>query len=135
MGKQIKKGIIPLAVALLISLPLTVSAVDVDEEDFNFQTTEDLYSLCSAPYDDPDFVASIYACKGYIAGAVDYHDGVSNRKNIKRLICYPKNTTLKEGRESFVAWAKENEGNTAIMQEQAVVGLVKALATKYPCSH
>ena len=134
MATHIPKGLITLAIALLISLPLTTSAVEVDEDDFNFVTTEDLYSLCSAPPDDPDFVASIYACKGYIAGAVDYHDGISNRKEMKRLICYPKNTTLKEGREAFVAWAREREGDTAIMQEQALIGLINALAAKYPCA-
>ena len=133
MSMQIKKGLISIATALLISMPLTISAVEVDKDDFNFLTTEDLYSLCSSPLDDPDFVAAIYSCKGYIAGAVDYHDGISNRKDMKRLICYPKNTTLKEGREAFVAWARDRESDTAIMQEQAVLGLVKALADKYPC--
>lgn len=121
------------AIMLLVSLPLTVSAAELEEEDFHFKTTEDLYSLCSVAPDHPDFVASIYACKGYVAGAVDYHDGVSDRKNLKRLICYPDKTTLKEGREAFVAWANSKKDDPEMMQEQAVVGLVRALATRYPC--
>lgn len=121
------------AFILLVSLPLTVNAVELEEEDFDFKTTEDLYSLCSVAPDHPDFVASIYACRGYIAGAVDYHDGVSKDKKFKRLICYPAATTLKEGREAFVAWANARKDDAALMQELAVVGLVKALASQYPC--
>lgn len=133
MRVQSKARLLSWALVLLIGLPLTVSAVELEEEDFNFKTTEDLYSLCSVSPDHPDFVASIYACKGYIAGAVDYHDGVSDRKNLKRLICYPAATTLKEGREAFVAWAGSRKDDQELMQEQAVVGLVRALANRYPC--
>jgi hypothetical protein len=58
---------------------------------------------------------------------------VSDRKHLKRLICYPKGATVTDGREAFVEWGKRNLSNKKRMDELAVVGLVRALAEKYPC--
>lgn len=133
MQNKVKRKYFVLTFIFFAILPFSIGAVELNEDDFNFVTTEDLYSLCSIEADHPDYAPSIYACRGYIAGAVDYHDGVSNNKDMKRLICYPEKTTLKDGREAFVAWAKTREGDPDIMQDQAVIGLVTALATRYPC--
>jgi hypothetical protein len=64
---------------------------------------------------------------------VRYHDEVSDRKHLKRLVCYPQGTTIGDGRTAFLAWAKENAGNAKRMDEVPVVGLVRALANAYPC--
>jgi hypothetical protein len=78
------------------------------------------------------FVAS-FACRGFIEGVVQSHDAVSDRRNLKRLICYPKTATVEDGRAAFVAWARPRVGDAALMEELPVVGLVRALAAKYPC--
>lgn len=108
-------------------------ALGVEDQDFNFKTTEDLYRVCSV---DPEAVESVpasFACRGFIGGAIQYHDALTDRKHLKRLICYPKTATFADARAAFVAWAGRNAGNQSRMNEVAVVGLVRALAETYPC--
>lgn len=110
------------------------SALAVQDEDMSFDTTEDLYQVCSVEPGAAESVAASFACRGFIEGAVQYHDAVADRRNLKRLICYPSTATVADGRAAFVAWAKRNAGNATLMNEVPVVGLVRALAEKYPCN-
>jgi hypothetical protein len=123
-------SIIGLALGALIGAS---SALAIENEDIDFDTTEDLYQVCSVPPGAPEYAVASFACRGFIEGAVQYHDAVSDRENLKRLICYPKTATVEDGRAAFVAWAKSRVGMPARMEELPVVGLVRALADKYPC--
>jgi hypothetical protein len=105
------------------------TAIAVEADDLRFDTTEDLYQVCAA---DPSSPAQL-ACTGFIEATVQYHDGVANKRDMKRLICYPEGTTVANGRRVFVAWAEANKGDAELMGEQPVVGLVRALAKAYPC--
>jgi len=127
----------PISAALAAGLMagvLSTPQAAVTEEDFHLESTEDLYQVCSVGSDASDYIPAIYECRGFIRGAVGYHDAVSDRKNLKRLICYPQSATLADGRLAFVDWAKANIDDQELMREAPVVGLVRALATKYPCS-
>lgn len=64
---------------------------------------------------------------------MQYHDGISSHNKLKRLICYPSNATIEDGKQAFVAWAKQHAGDKKLMTEQPVVGLMRSLAAKYPC--
>jgi hypothetical protein len=121
-----------LGLLLTVAIPLTTLAVE--EANFDLETTADLYALCSVKADNPDYLPSHWACKGFIEGAVQYHDGVSDQTHLKRLICYPETATISDGKASFVAWGTENLDNTEYMNEIPVIGLVRALSAKYPCS-
>ena len=70
------------------------SAIAVQDEDIDFDTTEDLYQVCSVEPGTQEHIAASFACRGFIEGAVQYHDAVSDRKNLKRLICYPQTATV-----------------------------------------
>jgi hypothetical protein len=111
------------------------SAAAVQDEDIDFDTTEDLYQVCSVEDSDPAYVPAAFACRGFIEGAVQYHDAVTKRENLKRLICYPKSATVADGRMAFVAWAKKHLNDEKRMEEMPVIGLVRALAAKYPCKN
>lgn len=119
--------------AAVTALLISQSAIAVQDENINFDTTEDLYQVCSVEPGAPEYVPASFACRGFIHGAVQYHDAVTDRKKLKRLICYPKSATIADGSMAFVAWAKKNAGNETLMNEKPVVGLVRALAEKYPC--
>lgn len=101
----------------------------VEAEDLRFDTTENLYRVCAS---DPSSPAQL-ACTGFIEATVQYHDGVVDRTQMKRLICYPSATTIADGRIAFVAWAEAKMDDAELMSEQPVVGLVRALAEAYPC--
>jgi hypothetical protein len=109
------------------------AALAVQDEDMSFDTTEDLYQVCSVQPGAAEYVAASFACRAFIEAAVQYHDAVADRRQLKRLICYPATATISDGRAAFVAWAERNAGDNALMNELPVVGLVRALAAKYPC--
>ena len=111
----------------------TQPATAVEDDDLRFDTTDDLYAVCAVSASDPEYPVANQACRAFIEAAVQYHDAVSDRKNLRRLICYPKSATIQDGKEAFVAWAKKNAGDKNLRKEIPVVGLVRALASKYPC--
>ncbi len=106
---------------------------DIGENNFSLQTTRDLYELCSAPTDHPDYASANYSCRFFLEATVQYHDAVSNGKSFKRRICYPPTATLEDARIAFVAWAKANARSKVLMKKMAVMGVVRALEDKYPC--
>jgi hypothetical protein len=124
------KGVLCVAAAAAMAAQ---TAQAVEDEDLNFDTTEDLYQVCAVTPDQPEYVAASFACRGFIEAAVQYHDQVTDRRNLKRLICYPQGASIADGRTAFVAWARANAGDAKLMGEAPVVGLVRALAAKYPC--
>lgn len=105
----------------------------VDDDDLRFDTTDELYHVCSVPADAPEYPLANQACRAFIEAAVQYHDSVSDRKRLPRLICYPKSATIQDGKDAFVAWARKNAGNKRLMGELPVIGLVRSLGDKYPC--
>ncbi len=121
-----------LVIALLsFAVPLAVNAAD--KMDFKLDNTRQLFNLCAVSPDDPLYIPAIYACRGFIEAAVQYHDAVSDRKHLKRLICYESDTSIEDGRLAFVDWAQAHQEDETHMTEQPVIGLVRALAEKYPC--
>jgi len=105
----------------------------VQDEDIQFDTTEDLFQVCSVPAGAPESISASFACRAFIEATVQYHDAVTDRQNLKRLICYPKGATIADGQEAFLAWAKKHQQDAEMMNEMPVVGLVRALAGRYPC--
>jgi hypothetical protein len=119
--------------AAVLTLAVATPAAAIEDKNISFETTEDLYRVCSVDAADPSFTAAQVACTAFIEATVQYHDAVSNRKQLKRLICYPQGTTIADGRTAFLAWAQKNAGDAKRMAETPVVGLVRALAKAYPC--
>jgi hypothetical protein len=119
---------------LVASVLLAQPAWAVDNDDLRFDNTEDLFQICKVEADQPDYAVASFACRGFIEGAVQYHDAVTDRRNLKPLICYPKGTTVADGRAAFVAWAQKHSSNAKLMGELPVIGLVRALAAAYPCN-
>jgi hypothetical protein len=120
-------------IAGAVGLALSGSLLAAQDEDFNFDTTEDLYQVCSTTPENPENIPATFACRAFIEATVQYHDAVSDRKKMKRLVCYPSTATIGDGRRAFLAWAEANSGNKTLMGEVPVVGLIRALAAKYPC--
>ena len=120
--------------AALLTLAMVHPATAVEEKNFSFDTTEDLYRVCSVDAADPTHTAAQVACTAFIEATVQYHDAVSNKKQLKRLVCYPQGATIADGRTAFLAWAQKHAGDAKLMGELPVVGLVRALAKAYPCT-
>jgi len=122
----------PLVVAAILAFwPGMASAID--KRHFWLSDTVDLLELCTTPVDDPLRPEAINYCMAYIDGAVDYHDAISDHKDLPRLICYPSTANLEQGVLVFIGWAQANQGDKKLMDEPTVIGVVKALADKWPC--
>ena len=122
------------ASAALLAFAMAQPVAAIEDKNIAFDTTEDLYRVCSVDAADPSYTAAQVACTAFIKATVEYHDLVSNQKQLKRLICYPQGTTIADGRTAFLAWAQKNAGDAKLMGELPVVGLVRALAKTYPCT-
>ncbi|MGE5837662.1 MAG: Rap1a/Tai family immunity protein [Acidobacteriota bacterium] len=105
----------------------------VDTGNFTLKTTEDLYRVCSATPDDPLRREAVNFCAGFLLGAVSYHDAITDRENLKRLICYPPTAPRDQGIQAFIDWAATHQGDQKFMNDPAVVGAVRGLAAKWPC--
>jgi hypothetical protein len=129
-----KKPSLPavLAAAAILGV-LARPAAAVQDDDLRFDTTDDLYRVCSVTAGEAEYPVANQACRAFIEAAVQYHDAVTDRKKLKRLICYPKSATVQDGKDAFVAWARKNARSEKLMGEIPVVGLVRSLASKYPC--
>ena len=101
--------------------------------DFALKTTEDLYRICSVAPDDPLRREALDFCEGFLLGVVSYHDAVTSRENLKRLICYPSTATRDQGIQAFVDWATSHQTDQKFMNDPAVLGAVRGLAAKWPC--
>ena len=121
------------ASAALLTLAIAQPAAAIEDKYFSFGTTEDLYRVCSDDAADPAYTAAQVACTAFIEATVQYHDAVSGKKELKRLICYPQGTTIADGRTAFLAWAEKNASDAKRMAELPVVGLMRALSKAYPC--
>jgi hypothetical protein len=105
----------------------------VDMTNFTLKTTEDLYRICSVASDDPLHQESVDFCEGYLLGVVSYHDAVTDREHLKRLICYPQTATRDEGIQAFIDWAASHQQDRKFMDDPPVFGAVRGLAAKWPC--
>jgi hypothetical protein len=122
-----------IATALLAVLSASPAVRALDDNTFNYKTTKDLIEVCTAGLDAQADEPAAFACRAFIVATVQYHDAVSDRKKMKRLICYPKTATVTNARDTFLAWGKKNADNAKHMNEAPVVGLVRALAESSPC--
>ena len=119
--------------AALCALGLVQPATAIEDADFQFNTTQDLAAICSVASGAPEYPMSHQACRAFIEATLQYHDAISKPKKLKRLVCYPPNTTVNDGVEAFNAWVKAHSGDSNMMAEPPVLGLLSAMAAKDPC--
>src|SRR5690349_1397581 len=84
------------------------AAAQVSQQNFRGGTTGDLAALCGASPQDPEGIAAIAWCHGFMIATGQYHRELSAPGGVQRpLFCLPNPApTLDEARASFVAWAR-----------------------------
>ncbi len=123
---------ISLVITLILGMFLK-PALAVEEDDFHLKTTQDLLDLCSAQPGQPLGNEAIHFCEGYIEGAVVYHDLIVG-KDMKRIICYPKEATRNDAIGVLTTWGQANKANAQLMNDRAMYGLIRSLQDKWPCN-
>lgn len=130
MPRPVSIFALALALAFILAAPAHAT---LDDGHLDFRTTSDLITVCSVPAGAREYVPAMLACRAFIQATVQYHDAVVDRRQLKPLICYPEGTTLDDGRAALLNWARTHADNTDYMEEKPVIGLVRALAARYPC--
>lgn len=125
------KGFRRLCALLLLTLPVALPALAATDDHMDLAKTSDLVAICSAPDENH---AAHAACTAFIKATGQYHDAITDHKNLKPLACYPSTATVEDGRLAFLKWASANRRNKKMMNELPVVGLVRSWAAAYPCS-
>lgn len=123
------------AVVLAAGLALGQSAaMAADDRAFLVNSTRDLHNLCTVPDDAAMRTEAINYCMAYIDGAIDYHDVLTKGDNdMKRIVCYPDTATLELGVITFIRWGETKQNDDKLMEEQPVLGVLRALSTEWPC--
>ncbi len=124
-----------LKLAAMAFLALGMSQASAQEaRNFWAENTLDLHDICNLAPNDPQRPQAIHFCLGYIDGAVDYHDVITDHENLKRLVCYPETASLEQAMAVFIVWAQANVTNEKFMKEPPVMGVVRSLEEKWPCT-
>jgi len=118
------------SVALLLALPATARA-GVTEANFTLDTMTDLVALCGVDAEDPNAVAAIHMCHGYLIGLVHFHI-VMGRALEGDIYCMEEEA--RPSRDQAVAmlveWSRVHPEHGSL---EAVDGVLKWAAETYPC--
>ena len=120
------------AKAVLLTAALaSATATAVTEQSFLLKTTGDLVALCGVSKDDPDAIAAIHFCHGYMLG-LDHYGAATGRVFKDVVYCIPENAhvTRNEAVEMFVKWAATNQ---QYLSELPIDGLLRWARTTWPC--
>lgn len=100
-------------------------------EDFVVKTTQDLIHLCEAGDDDPLRLAGIGFCHGYLVGAYQYMEALTDGPKGKRWVCPPSPPPKRaEAVQMFVDWSK---AHPQYLQDVPVESLGRFLGETWPC--
>lgn len=113
----------------LLVMPGLVRAVE--QIDFEVDTTQNLFNLCTTPASDPLQKEALHFCHGYLIGAYDYYKASTLGPGGKRLVCPPNPApTRNEAITMFIEWLKTHP---QYMGDEAVDTEFRFLMEKWPC--
>jgi Rap1a immunity proteins len=125
-----KKTTLRFSAAALV-LAAGAASAQVTEKHFVLRTTGDLVALCGVTRNDPNAIAAIHFCEGYLLG-LDHFAEVTGRPFRGTLYCPPDG--LRMSRDEVVArlvvWHRQNPGPAA---EGPFDGVVRWAAATWPC--
>ena len=123
------------AVAALIAAcalaPPADAAVSVDN--FLLRTTDDLVALCSAQPGDPQGVAAIHECEGFLVGIYRYHEALTTGTGaLPRMFCVPQEGAPSRDAavQMFLGWSR---AHAQYMSEPPVDGVFRWAVDAWPC--
>lgn len=108
-----------------------VANAQVTESNFVMRTTGDLVALCGVARDDPNAIAAIHFCEGYVLG-LDHFAEATGRPFRGELYCPPEGLRMSRDElvAQFVGWQRRNPG---LASEAPLDGIVRWAAATWPC--
>lgn len=125
------KALVPVLSAWLMAGTLAAPALATGKDDFEATTAQQLANLCRTQPDDPDYVAAIHFCEGFMVGAYRYHRAALDGPGARSVICLPEAAPSRdEAAAGFVAWL---DGHPQYRTANAVETQFKWLTETWPC--
>jgi len=120
------------ALAAGLGLAATAAQAQVTPDNFVGGRTGDLAALCGAAPTDPNLVAAINHCHGFLMATGQFHTAIAEaRPNRQPFFCLPNpRPTLEGARTGFVTWARANPQHAGTT---AVEGVVRYATDAFPC--
>ena len=117
--------------AATLCLASVAATADVTEENFVLRTAGDLLALCSVSQGDPNQIAAIHFCHGYMLG-LDHYGEATGRVFRHRLYCPPEDLKLTrdEAVAMFVVWLRQNR---QYVSDTPIDGLIRWSMATWPC--
>lgn len=117
--------------AVALTLAAGAAHAQVTEKNFVLRTTSDLVALCGVTRNDPNAIAAIHFCEGYLLG-LDHFAEVTGRPFRGSLYCPPAKLDLTRDQvvAMLVSWHRRNPGPAA---EAPFDGIVRWAAATWPC--
>ncbi len=114
------------------SIVFSTAHAAVTEENFRIDTTNDLIALCSVDASDPNAVAAIHMCHGYVMGLVHFHI-LMDRALEGEVYCLDEaeRPSRDEAIAMLVTWSRSHPEHDS---KDAANGVVHWAADTYPCS-
>ena len=115
-----------------LSIVFSAARAAVTEENFQIDTTKDLIALCSVDVSDPNAIAAIHMCHGYVMGLVHLHILIG-RALEGSVFCLEdaQRPTRDEAIALLVAWSRQYPEHDS---KEVANGVVRWAAETYPCS-
>lgn len=101
----------------------------VTTDNFLLRNTADLVSLCNAQPNDPNRIAAIHFCQGFILG-IRHYDDVSEATLQSSLYCHKERSTRNE---VVALYVKYHLDNPQYQSEPAIDGVIRAAMATWPC--
>ena len=117
--------------ALLLAVSTTARA-NVTEENFTLDTMADLVALCGVDAADPNAVAAIHMCHGYVTGLVHFH--VVMGRSLEGHIYCMKDEARPSRDQAIAMLVDWSRAHPEYDSKEAVDGVLKWAADTYPCS-
>ncbi len=115
-----------------LSIVFSAARAEVTEENFQIDTTKDLIALCSVDASDPNAVAAIHMCHGYVMGLIHFHILIGR---VLEGSVFCMDDAQRPSRDAaiakLVAWSRNHPEHDS---KEAVNGVVQWAAETYPCS-
>lgn len=125
--RRIALGIV-LAGSLALFQPAQAKVATIN---FQLKSFGDFVALCSVRADDPDAMAAIHMCHGFLVGVARFHD-LFSRSTGNGIYCIAagQEPSRDDAVEMILAWSKENPDK---LTAAPVDGVLIWAAETFPC--
>jgi len=98
--------------------------------DFQVETAQDLFDICTLDQSDPSYWAAQAFCYGYFQGGADFHQAMAPVPQFQPVACPGPNATVRDAVQVFVEYARAHPEDLSAPPMDVVF---RAVGERWPC--